>query len=330
MKMIFIGIDISKDWLDVAICRVSSVEFLDSFRVENSISGIKKMIRKCKKSDKESQSWFCFEHTGNYGLLLCHLLEQSKCDYSAVSALEIKKSIGITRGKNDVIDAKRIAQYAAMNNFRLRKTKLPGQSILKIKSLLTYRDQLVKLSTQLRNSLKGLLVTQKTINVSDIINHTLLRIEEFKKDILSVENQILSIIGDDDQLRETFKKTKTVKGIGTITAATIIVVTQNFTLFQDPRKFNCYAGLAPFSYSSGSSILGKTKTHPYRNKNVKRLLFNGANTAANYDLELKAYYKRKKEQGKHHMTIMNAIACKLVARVFAVVKRDEPFVNLVR
>lgn len=330
MKMIFIGIDISKDWLDISMCRSSSLEFLASFRVENSIAGIKKMIAKCKKSDKEAQPWFCFEHTGNYGLLLSHLLEQNRCDYSAVSALEIKKSIGMTRGKNDMIDAKRIAQYAAMNHFRLRKTKLPGQSILKIKSLLTYRDQLVKLSTQLKNSLKSLLITQKSIGVSDIIEHTRMRIEEFKKDIFSVESQILSIIGEDDQLRESFNKSTTVKGIGTITAATIIVVTHNFTLFQDPRKFNCYAGLAPFSFSSGSSITGKTRTHPYRNKNIKRLLFNGANTAANYDQELKAYYKRKKEQGKHHMTIMNAIACKLVARVFAVIKRDEPFVNLVR
>ena len=330
MKMIFIGIDISKDWLDAAICKSSSTDFLASFRVENSITGIKKLMRQCKKADKEAHLWFCFEHTGNYGLLLSHLLEQQSLDYTAVAALEIKKSIGMTRGKNDVIDAKRIAQYAAMNHFRLKKTKLPGQSILKIKSLLTYRDQLVKLSTQLKNSLRGLLITQKSINVSDIIENTQTRIHEFKLDIESIEKQVLSIINGDEELKKTFSKSTSVKGIGPITAATIMVVTHNFTLFQDPRKFNCYAGLAPFSFSSGSSITGKTRTHPYRNKNVKRLLFNGANTAANYDLEIKAYYKRKKEQGKHHMTIMNAIACKLVARVFAVIKREEPFVNLVR
>lgn len=328
--MIFIGIDISKDWLDVAICRPGSKEFLDSFRVENSVKGIKKMIAQSKRPDKKAQPWFCFEHTGNYGLLLCHLLEQYDCDYSAVAAMEIKKSIGMTRGKSDVIDAKRIALYAATNHFRLQKTKLPGGSILKIKSLLAYRDQLVKLSTQLKNSLKSVLITQKSIDVSEIITHHQTRIDEFQNDIAQLESQILSIINDDQPLRETFNKSISVKGIGPITAATILVVTHNFTRFQDARKFNCYAGLAPFGYSSGSSIMSKTRTHPYRNKNVKRLLFNGANAAANFDLEIKAYYKRKKEQGKHHMAIMNAIACKLVARVFAVVKRNEPFVNLVR
>lgn len=59
-------------------------------------------------------------------------------------------------------------------------------------------------------------------------------------------------------------------------------------------------------------------------------MHNGANTAANFDLELKAYYKRKSNEGKPHKLIMNNIACKLVYRIFAVVKRDEPFVNLVR
>lgn len=330
MKTIFVGIDISKDWLDVAICSTPLDKQFDSFKVENTIEGIKKMIRYCNRSAKKSSLWFCFEHTGNYGLLLCHLLEQYNCDYSLVPALEIKKSMGMTRGKNDVTDAKHIARYVAVNHFKLRKTKLPGTSILKIKSLLTYRDQLVKLSTQFKNSLKILLITSQSINVSDIIENTQMHIDEFSKHIAWIEKKILSTIQENEQLSETFNKTTTVKGIGLITAATIMVVTHNFTLFEDPRKFNSYAGIAPFEYSSGSSIRGKTKTHHYRNKNVKRLLFNGANTAANYDLELKAYYKRKKEQGKHHMTIINAIACKLVARVFAVVKRNEPFVNLVR
>jgi transposase len=330
MKTFFVGIDISKDWLDVAICKSTCADFLDSFRVENSVEGIKKMIIRSKRSDRRAQPWFCFEHTGNYGLLLCHLLEQHDCDYSAVAAIEIKKSIGMTRGKNDVIDAKRIAQYAAINHFRLQKTKLPGGSILKIKSLLVHRDQIVKLSTQLKNSLKSSLIVQKSIDISDIIIRTKKRIDDFQKDIMQIEKQIISTINEDIQLKETFNKSTTVKGIGPIIAATMLVVTHNFTRFQDARKFNCYAGLAPFEHSSGSSITGKSRTHPYRNKNVKRLLFNGANTAANFDLEIKAYYKRKKEQGKHHMTIMNAIACKLVARVFAVIKRNEPFVNLVR
>ncbi|KFF28994.1 transposase, partial [Chryseobacterium piperi] len=46
--------------------------------------------------------------------------------------------------------------------------------------------------------------------------------------------------------------------------------------------------------------------------------------------ELKSYYQRKKQQGKAHNSIINAVCCKIVYRIFAVVKREEPFVNLTR
>lgn len=120
------------------------------------------------------------------------------------------------------------------------------------------------------------------------------------------------------------------KGVGLLTAAYMIVLTNNFTSFKNPRKFNCYAGIAPFEHSSGSSIKGKTKTSKLRNKGIKTVLFNGANSAIIYDEELKAYYKRKKQEGKAHNSIINAVCCKLVYRMFAVVKREEPFVNLTR
>ena len=139
---------------------------------------------------------------------------------------------------------------------------------------------------------------------------------------------VVELISKDAEMKSNFIKARRVKGIGLIIAAYMLVYTNNFTSFDNPRKFNCYAGLAPFEHTSGSSINGKTKTSRLRNKTMKTLLFNGANTAANFDAELKAYYKRKQKEGKPHQLIMNNIACKLVYRVFAVVKREEPFVNL--
>ncbi|REC59018.1 IS110 family transposase, partial [Chryseobacterium pennae] len=58
---------------------------------------------------------YCFENTGNYGLLLASLLEERQLLYYQVPALEIKLSQGIQRGKNDKVDAWRIARYAKMH-----------------------------------------------------------------------------------------------------------------------------------------------------------------------------------------------------------------------
>ncbi|MBN1649975.1 MAG: IS110 family transposase [Bacteroidales bacterium] len=151
-----------------------------------------------------------------------------------------------------------------------------------------------------------------------------------KLKIDKVEADIISLINSDAKMAKNFLKACSVKGIGVIIAAYMLVCTNNFTSFDNPRKFNCYAGLAPFEHTSGTSIIKKTKTSKLRNKTIKVLLYNGANSAAIYDKELKAYYTRKFKEGKEHQLIMNNIACKLVYRIFAVVNREEPFVNLVR
>lgn len=330
MKTFFVGIDISKDWLDVAICDETTLGIVCSWKYDNTVEGIEKMIKKCLKQTSGSNIWYCFEHTGNYGLLLSSLLETFEINYTAVPALEIKRSIGMTRGKNDEVDAIRIATYASTHKQKLKASKLPGKEILRVKYLLTHRSLLLKTCVQLQNSRKSFLAASKMVELQDVITDLEKRIAELKTQIAVIEEIIKREIEADDNLSKTFKKITSVKGVGLMIAATMIVCTNNFTAFENPRAFNCYAGLAPFSFSSGSSIQGKTKTSSLRNKNMKTLLFNGANTAVMYDFELKNYYNRKLKEGKHRMIVINSVACKMVYRIFAVLKRDEPYVNLMR
>lgn len=330
MKTFFVGIDLSKDWLDVAICDETTLEIIALWKSDNTVEGIEKMIKKCSKQASGSQTWYCFEHTGNYGLLLASILEASQISYSAVPALEIKRSIGMARGKNDQVDAVRIANYAATHKLKLKASKLHGKQLLRVKYLLTHRSLLLKTCVQLQNSRKSMLIACKVVELNDVITDLEKRIEELKAQIITIQEAIKTELEADDNLSKTFKKITSVKGVGLMIAATMIVCTNNFTAFENPRAFNCYAGLAPFSFCSGSSIQGKTKTSKLRNRTMKTLLFNGANTAVMYDLELKSYYNRKMKEGKHRMVVINSVACKIVYRIFAVLKREEPYVNLMR
>lgn len=325
MKTTIVGIDISKYHLDVALCNLDSLEPIRSFKTTNDIKGIGKLIQRCKKLS--GNLWFCFEHTGNYGLLLASLLQNNSIAYSAVSALQIKRSLGITRGKSDPIDAVRIAQYAVTHFKQLQPSRIPCDKLLKIKHLLAFRKQLVKTSSQLQNSIKNLKVSMQSLDVSDIISTMQKQLGDTKQLIKQQEESILHIIEQDESLSLNYHKIIRVKGIGQITAAYLLVLTNNFNAFDCARKFNCFSGLAPFEHTSGSSVRGKTRTSSLRNKTIKTLLFNGANSAARYDHQLQKYYQRKKQEGKHHNSIINAIACKLIYRVFAVVKRNEPFVE---
>jgi transposase len=320
MKTIFIGIDISKATLDVAICN-SRKSIIEQFQVSNDEAGMNELLPKIP-----ADAWVCFEHTGPYGALLTMTLSEHNFPFSVVPALEIKNSSGMTRGKDDKVDAARIALYAAKNEEKLKPSQLPAALIKEVKDLLSYRGQLVKTQVQFTNSLKARLSEPEKMRSGFVIEDLTAKIGSLQNDVKAIEKKIEQIITSDHELKKNYNQIKSVKGIGLIIAASMLVYTNNFTSFDSPRKFNCYAGIAPFNDKSGT-IQKPSKVSHLRNKTMKTLLYNGANTAVNFDPQLKAYYKRKKGQGKHHQSIMNAVACKLVYRVFAVVKREEPYVQ---
>lgn len=329
MKKFFVGIDISKDSLDVCVIEKDSALLISEFKANNSecgIAGILKRIIRQKIDLKDS--WFCFEHTGVYGLLLAYCLDQADICYSVVPALEIMKSLGITRGKNDKVDARRIAEYACMRSNKLKPSIFPSETLLRLKQLLTYRNQMVKMSVQLKNSLASNKIVIEPLRNNLIIEDIKAQISTIRKKIKGVEKEILITIKSDQSVYNNFRLATSVIGIGPIITYYTIAFTANFTAFDDARKFNCYVGIAPFGKKSGTTINVKPKVSYLANRKIKALLYNGANSAAQNDVEIKSYYNRKISEGKDRQQIMNAIACKLVARLFAVIKRQTPYVSL--
>ncbi|MEZ4936836.1 MAG: transposase [Crocinitomicaceae bacterium] len=70
MKRFYVGIDISKDWLDVAVLETDSKKIISEKRIDNNQKHIFKLINQLLKKGNADSYWFCFEHTGNYGLEL--------------------------------------------------------------------------------------------------------------------------------------------------------------------------------------------------------------------------------------------------------------------
>lgn len=321
-----VGIDISADKLDVALAISLTEKPLSVFTVENSIEGIESMLSQLATSNLTLKDiWFCMEHTGNYGLLLCCMLQQASCSYSVIPALEIKQSIGMVRGKNDTIDSIRIAHYGLTQRHKLVPFVLPQKPILMLKELVSYRTLLVRQCTQCKNSIKSRNKLKILIDNSLIIEDLMRRIEDYKNTINLIEKKIKLILEGNQEIKKSFDLLKSISGIGFLTAVVMVVSTQNFTSFNDARKYSCYVGTAPFESSSGT-IKGTTKVSNLANKQIKTILHNGANSAIQHDPEMKSYYLRKINEGKKHKTVANAVVCKLIYRAFAVIKRGTPYV----
>ena len=110
----------------------------------------------------------------------------------------------------------------------------------------------------------------------------------------------------------------------------LLIATKGFEAFDNWRQLASYAGVAPFPCQSGTSMHGRTKVHLLADKKLKSLLNMCAVCAVRHDRELKTYYERKVNESKVKMPVINNIRCKLLARVFAVINRKTPFVNMLK
>jgi transposase len=319
-----IGIDVSKLLIDVCIYSRKIVQQFD-----NNKSGFKLMLDWSFKNSSFSkeETMFVFEHTGMYSHLLSVFLTEQKLPFFMASGLEIKRSIGIARGKDDQIDAKRIAQYGYRLKEELKPSNLPNSSTLQLKSLLSLRTKLNKQRAGFKVTLKEQKRIYKVKEYKTIFDIQQKMIEELTKQINKINVQMQSIIDQDIKLKETYKLVTSVKGIGMQTAIMMIVFTDNFSKFENSRKFASYCGVAPFPYQSGTSIKGRTKVSHLANKKLKAIINMCAISAIQHNPEMKLYYQNRVLKGKSKMSTVNIIRNKLIARVFAVVKRQTPYVD---
>lgn len=321
----FLGIDISKKTLDAALV-TDETTILGQTKVSNDRQGFKKLVAWAKKlGAKKEETIVCAEHTGIYGYDLQAWLDDGGIPFSFVPAMEIKKSIGIRRGKNDAVDATRIAQYAYLRRGTIKLSHKPSEGISALKALLGERKQYVKTRAALTTRDKSI----GPYESEDGRDRRKNVIRALSESIEAIERQMMQVIEEYPEILRNYKLLVSVRGIGLVNAVSAIVYTNNFTSFQTARQYACYCGIAPFEHRSGSSIRGRTKVSPIGSHQLKTELTMAARSAIINDPAIRKYYKRKMdEKGKSpsaHGIVLNAVKFKLVARMFSVVKSGMPY-----
>jgi transposase len=323
-KTNFIGIDVSKGTLDICLVRDNSV--VDQMKVTNDLPGIKQAFGRLRKLGvKKLNSCCCMEHTGIYNLPLLNYLWSRKYSIWLERALQIKQSMGAVRGKSDKIDAVRIAQYAFKNQLDARYWEPEREEILRLKMLLADRRRLINAKKQLSVPLKeGIGFMDKTsLKFSEKLSRPV--ITALERSIAQAEKEINRLIQQDSQLKHLNALITSVQGVGPVTAAHVITTTNEFLDYNNPKKYSCYSGIAPFPHTSGSSIRGRYRVSHLANKTMKTLLHLSAMAAIHAKGELQDFYRRKVAEGKNKMSVINAVRNKLILRIFSVVKRNEPY-----
>jgi transposase len=309
----FTGIDVSKLWLDIAVFK-PGYGVVYQTKIDNNVKTISSFFKNLRKQLKTeiTEHMFCMEHTGKYGhaFLNASILEQAKVWVEL--PIQIKRSQGLVRGKTDQWDAIRIAQYAYRFADKAVFWRPADKTVQDLKELRVKRSRLVKVHSQLSQENKN----------DPLFKKPLLAL---KQAIEAIEFKMEQMIIQNESANQQYELLKTVPGIGKQTAMALLIVTNGFTRLTETRKLSCYSGLAPFPYSSGSSVKGRTKVSKMGDKKLKVLLNLSAWNAIRSIAAFKDYFNRKVGEGKHKMSVINAVRNKLIALALAVIKRNSPF-----
>mgnify|MGYP000392112406 CR=1 FL=1 len=319
----FIGIDISKKTLDIAILHKKELVLQET--ILNTKKGLGSFFVKLKKAGIPlRESIICAEFTGVYTNHLINFSLEKSLNLWMENAYHIKQSQGLKRGKNDKIDAVRIANYSYRNKQDYKGFKAPRTIIKSLKVLVNQRRKLVAIKKQITASIgeKQFRLSYENKTLKSCSLNTLKGLD---KDLKVLETKMMHLIRSDEQLFRQYKIVTSVDAVGAIVGINMIVMTNEFKDISEAKKFACYSGVVPFRYTSGTSVNSKSKVSKMANHDMKTLLHMAALSSLSIKGDLQDFFHRKVAEGKNKMAVINAIRNKIVLRVFACIKNNRMY-----
>lgn len=318
----FIGCDVSKDTLDFAIHeRGRDYRTFEHIRVPNSTEGFQAM-RKWLRSFKIkiTDAVIAMEHTGSYSTALAEWCSKKKITFVFVHPLDVKNYGAKGRNKTDKADSQFIADYVYTMREKLRPSEPEAPAIKRLRQLRNERQMAVRARTAYINLSKSFSGEANTKRIEKMV-------ATFNAQVKLIEAEIKKVIESDQEIHRNYRLLVSIPGIGLVNAVMTIIATCNFTRFQTARQYAKFSCVSPLAKQSGTSVSKGDHVSKAGHNEIKVMLTEAARSAIIHDRQLKAYYERKKAEGKSHGSVLNAVKFKLICRMFAVVMRQTPYVD---
>ncbi|HEX8425539.1 IS110 family transposase [Hymenobacter sp.] len=326
MYTYFLGIDVGKETLDVALLSADH-QLVEQHQLPNELPAIRRWVKDLSRrvpGFSLAHCLVCLEHTGLYNRPLLAALLALAVPVWVERAAHLKACMGLVRGKTDKADAERIARYAARYRDQAKLWQPARPVLAELDRLLARRSRLVKVIRMLQTPLSGshgfFTAMEQRAEERGCANS----LAALRADVQAVERTIKALLRDDPALAHLYERLTSVPGIGLVTAAEVLVTTNEFIASTDAKQYACYAGIVPFEHSSGQRR-GRPRVSHQANKRVKMLLHLAALAAVRHCPALKAYYERKVAEGKNKMLVRNNVRNKLVHLIFACVQHDRNY-----
>ena len=303
-----IGIDVSRDWLDLH-CLSDGHQL----QLPNTGEGHSELA----KFAGDREALVCFEATGGHEWRLWERLEAAGIEARQLAPAQAE-AFGRSRGtlaKTDRIDAELIACFMAFRPEAGRR--LPSGKLRDLRALTTKRKQLVEMRKSARQQIKANLRNGTAEPVEDLTDELL---ELLERQIAEVEERIRSLLANDAVLAETAAVLRSVPGIGLVACAMLIAEMPELGQISGEQAA-ALAGLAPVARDSGQ-MRGK-RTIGGGRLALRCVLYQAALVASIHNTDLKVFAGRLRKEGKPHKVVVTAVARKLVVIANALCKSRE-------
>jgi transposase len=318
-----IGIDVSKQKLDVAWLRE-----LESVKVKckvfkNKAEGFSELIEWVQKNTKQpiDSLHFIMEATGVYHESLAYALHDAGAKVSVVNPTKTHnyaKSLG-RRTKNDKKDSISIARYGATQSPLLWQPE--SLEIRRLKALIARYSAVDKDLQRENNRLEKALFNQVSGDVVESINTLIV---ELQKELARLRKLIEKHIDKNPDFKKDQQYLLTIPGVGPVVSR-LMIATIRSRDFSSATQCSAYIGLNPVHFESGSSVRGRPRISKIGSARIRAKLYMAAVVATQCNPDIKNQYDRLLKRGKSKMSALCAAMRKLVQICFGVLKHQANY-----
>jgi transposase len=307
MDAIYVGIDVSKDRLDVHVRPTG-----EAFAVARDGKGLKDLVNRLTVL---APALIAVEATGGYETVASAALAAAKLPLAVVNPAQVRhfaQAIG-KRAKTDPIDAAVIAHFAEAAKPEPRA--VPDELAQLLGDLVARRRQIIEMIVAERQREKRAVNKHLRKSIARLI-------AALKKEISSVDSDIDDLVRRSPVWREKENLLASVPGIGPKTVRTLLAELPELGML-DRRRIASLVGIAPFTRQSGAwkgkSMIGGGRAP------VRSALFICAMVGVRHNPLLKAFYQRLITAGKPKMVALIAAARKLLTILNAILRDNKPW-----
>ena len=311
MKSVHIGVDVSKEKLDVYVPAVKEGDRPTTTEVDNSIEG----FRKLRDLARKAKATICVEPTGGYELELIAFMHKFDVAVAYADALRVRQFARAegSLSKNDTIDAALISRFA--DKIGVRVIEEQDVEAVELKRKAKFRQTLMDSRTAMICRLETEIDQEMRAMIKEQVKHLDKLIDKAEKSCL----ETVAKNAEMDALRTRFTD---VGGVGDLTAISILAGLPEIGKLSD-QKLNRLVGIAPEEKQSGTKEWQR-KIWGGR-KDVRNALYMAVTASLIWNSKLKAYYHKKKAEGHSHKWCMVPTMRKLLSLLNRIA-RDPNFV----